>query len=72
MQPHQQRVVDEKTELDERLTKLIAFFENPVFVELPDDEQDRMKRQADHMTNYSVVLLFVMEEKKGRLLRLPI
>lgn len=56
MEPHQQRVVDEKTELDERLTKLIAFFNSQIFAGLPADEQDRMKRQADHMTNYSVVL----------------
>ena len=56
LQPHQQRVVDEKTELDERLTKLIAFFDSPIFAGLQTDEQDRMKRQADHMTNYSVVL----------------
>ena len=56
MEPHQQRVVDEKTELDERLTKLIAFFNSQIFSGLPTDEQDRMKRQADHMTNYSVVL----------------
>jgi len=56
LQPHQQRVVDEKTELDERLTKLIAFFNSPIFAGLPADEQDRMKRQADHMTSYSVVL----------------
>lgn len=56
LQPHQQRVVDEKTELDERLTKLIAFFDSSIFAGLPTDEQGRMKRQADHMTNYSVVL----------------
>ena len=56
LQPHQQRVVDEKTELDERLTKLIAFFNSPIFAGLQEDEQGRMKRQADHMTNYSVVL----------------
>lgn len=56
LQPHQQRVVDEKTELDERLTKLIAFFNSPIFAGLPADEQYLMKRQADHMTSYSVVL----------------
>jgi hypothetical protein len=56
LQPYQQRVVDEKTELDERLTKLIAFFDNPIFAGLDAAEQERMKRQADHMTNYSVVL----------------
>lgn len=56
MNPHQIRVISEKTELDERLKKLIVFFDNPIYVSLPIDEQDRLKRQADHMTNYSVVL----------------
>jgi hypothetical protein len=56
MQPHQQRVVDEKTELDERLMKLIAFFDNPIFAGLPADEQDRLKRQKEHMAGYSDVL----------------
>lgn len=56
MNTHQIRVINEKTELDERLKKLIAFFDNPIYLSLPLDEQDRMKRQADHMTNYSVTL----------------
>lgn len=56
MQPHQQRVIAEKSELDERLSKLIAFFDDAKFSGLPTDEQDRMKRQAEHMTHYSVVL----------------
>ena len=56
LQPHQQRVVDEKGELDERLTKLIAFFDSSVFNGISANEQGRMKRQAEHMTNYSVVL----------------
>lgn len=56
MQPFQQRVVDEKAELDEKLVKLIAFFDMDLFASLPSDEQDRMKRQASAMTDYSVVL----------------
>ena len=56
LQTHQQRVVDEKGDIDERLTKLIAFFDNSVFNGLSADEQGRMKRQAEHMTNYSVAL----------------
>jgi len=57
LQPHQQRVVDEKTELDEKLKKLGAFISSSsVFLSLPEDEQLRMKHQAMHMSNYSRVL----------------
>ncbi|MFC4923566.1 crAss001_48 related protein [Delftia deserti] len=54
--PHQQRVLDEKAELDDRSTKLQAFFSNPIFSGLPADEQDRMQKQAVAMQAYSQVL----------------
>lgn len=54
--PHQQRVVDETAELDDRLTKLNSFFDNAMFASLDDAEQERMKRQASAMTSYLQVL----------------
>lgn len=54
--PHQQRVIDEKTELDERLKRLAAFFGTHVFASLPLEEQDRLARQKQHMDAYSNVL----------------
>ena len=54
--PHQQRVLAERTELDDRLTKLQAFFSNPIFSGLPADEQDRLQKQAVAMQAYSEVL----------------
>jgi len=55
--PHQQRVVDEKNELDEKATKLSAFIgESPVFVTLDPEEQERMQVQNDLMWQYSEVL----------------
>lgn len=55
--PHQQRVLDEKRELDERLSKLDAFIlDNPLYLQLPADEQDRMTRQSKAMAAYSGVL----------------
>lgn len=54
--PHQQRVLAERAELDERLTKLQAFFSNPIFSGLPADEQDRLQKQAVAMQAYSEVL----------------
>lgn len=56
LQPHQQRVVDEKTELDDKRTKLLAFIESPKFAELPDAERGHLARQADVMREYSIVL----------------
>lgn len=56
MQPHQQRVVDEKNELNEKLDKLKAFFENPIFKGLSADEQGRLARQFDVMAEYSSIL----------------
>ncbi|CAB3742666.1 hypothetical protein LMG24238_06920 [Paraburkholderia sediminicola] len=55
--PHQQRVVDEKTELDFKRTALKVFIDsNPVFAGLPDDERGRLVAQYRVMTEYSVIL----------------
>lgn len=56
MQEHQKRVVEEKVELDTKLTKLSAFFQNTFFVGLDSAEQERLRRQYDAMLNYSVIL----------------
>lgn len=57
MQPHQERVVTEKRELDEKLDKLKAFIEtNATFKTLPEDEQGRLNRQFDAMAEYSSIL----------------
>lgn len=54
---HQQLVVDEKRELDERLAKLDAFIlDNPIWTTLDDDEKERMARQSKAMAQYSQVL----------------
>lgn len=55
-QPHQQRVVDEKAELDEKRAKLDAFFETERFNTLDIAEQARMRYQAVAMKEYSSVL----------------
>lgn len=57
MQPHQERVVVEKRELDEKLDKLKLFIEtNSIFKTLPEDEQHRLNRQFDVMAEYSNIL----------------
>ena len=57
MQPHQQRVVDEKTALDEKATALSNFIgTSPIFETLYPAEQERLKEQNDVMWQYSEIL----------------
>lgn len=53
LQPHQQRVVDEYKELQERTSKLGAFIlDNPIYLSLEQVEQEDMKIQYDSMCIY--------------------
>ena len=54
--PHQQRVVEEKYELDEKLGKLLSYFQSEIFSSLPDAERSRLRNQARFMDGYSAVL----------------
>lgn len=55
--PHQQRVVDEKRELDDKAKKLTDFIcANPMFKTLDKDEQHRLKEQYFVMGQYSEIL----------------
>lgn len=54
--PHQQRMVDEKADLDEKIEKLSNFFGTPVFGNLDAAEQQRLNAQGLAMTTYSVIL----------------
>lgn len=59
LQPHQQRVVEEKRELDERLAKLVDFIENnPTFKStvLIEAERNRLRRQRTKMEELSQIL----------------
>ena len=57
MQPHQQRVVDEKTELDKKANALSQFIGvNPIFGDIDPDEQDRLREQCEIMWQYSEIL----------------
>ena len=57
MQPHQQRVVDEKSELDTKAKALSEFIGNsPIFETLDPAEQERLKVQNDVMWQYSEIL----------------
>lgn len=53
---HQQRVIGEKAQLDDRLAKLDGFMGAPLFASLPEPEQKLLKLQADAMHVYRDVL----------------
>jgi len=57
MQPYQQRVVDEKSELDKKLCALGEFIEgNGIFEKLDAAEQCRLRMQRCVMQSYSQIL----------------
>lgn len=57
MQPHQQRVINEKSELDKKASALSEFIGlSDDFVMLEPAEQERLKIQNDIMWQYSEVL----------------
>lgn len=56
MEAHQERVITEKADLDEKIEKLRAFFTTPLFGGLDGAEQDRLSRQFSYMCSYSAVL----------------
>ena len=57
MQPHEERVVTEKNELDDKLVKLQDFIEtNKIFQLLPKEDKELLERQEVHMSDYSQVL----------------
>ena len=56
MQPYQQRVIDEKEDLDSKRDRLRAFFGTDLYRELDPIEQSRLNRQLEAMTLYSNIL----------------
>jgi hypothetical protein len=57
LQPHEQRVADEKEDLDEKAKALSEFIGNsPVFETLDHAGQERMRMQNDIMWQYSEIL----------------
>lgn len=56
MQPHQQRVVDERAELHAKMERLSGFTLSDTFAGLDRAEQDRLRRQLGWMAGYRAVL----------------
>lgn len=56
LQPHQQRVVKERAELEDKLGKLQTFITGERFAVVPDAEQGRLVLQHKLMESYALVL----------------
>lgn len=58
MQPHKQRVIDERNELSAKLAKLIVFTNSDSFTEIVEDERerDRLIQQKSIMAQYLDIL----------------
>jgi hypothetical protein len=54
--PHQQRVVDEHKDLQEKVVKLESFFYTDLFRTLDVAEQTRLRCQATFMQGYKKIL----------------
>ncbi len=64
LQDWQTRIIDEKRELDERMTKLDAFIQSEPFQSLPQRDQYLLQEQYEAMDRYSDIL-------KQRIARFP-
>lgn len=53
LKPHEQRVVAEKAELDEKITKLKAFMKSETGLSIPAIDHGLLRQQAEAMESYS-------------------
>jgi len=56
MEAYQQRVIDEKAELDDKKDKLHAFLTTDIFDSLPKRTRELMNVQYYAMCNYALIL----------------
>ncbi|MBI6548616.1 crAss001_48 related protein [Xenorhabdus lircayensis] len=56
IQPHQQRVMDEATELDERIAKLSGFIGDSIYRKLEEIDRFLLDTQLSAMKMYSEIL----------------
>lgn len=54
--PHQERVVEEKAGLEEKIGKLEEFVTGTIHSTLGEDEQKRLALQLHHVKEYATVL----------------
>lgn len=56
MEAHQQRVVVEAAELNEKITKLAEFFNSKIYAGIDPAEQSRLRKQHAIMHDYHDIL----------------
>jgi hypothetical protein len=57
MEPYQARVIDEKNQLDDKISKLGEFIDNnDQFIDLDEVDQVLLERQREVMEEYSDIL----------------
>lgn len=56
MEAHQESVLNEKLELDEKISRLAGFMGGSLFASLEDNERSRLSIQLQHMIGYSNIL----------------
>ena len=56
MEAWQERIIQERAQLDERLAKLNEFMGSEALLKLSSDEQQRLRYQHHYMTRYSDIL----------------
>ena len=61
MKPHQQRVVDERNDLDVKREKLHDFLHTDTYAKLDDGERGTLQAQYIVMGNYSDILQIRIE-----------
>ena len=61
LQPYQQRVVEEKAELDKKLSRLEAFMNSISFIEIDAQDAHLLREQWRCMTDYSNCLSLRIE-----------
>lgn len=62
LQPHQQRVIEERDALEEKITKLREFFGSKIYRELDRDDRALLSLQYNVMLEYADIL----ERRIGR------
>lgn len=56
MQPHEQRVVTEQKELQDKLVKLDEFMDGAIFPDLEPEDRKLLILQREYMANYNEIL----------------
>jgi hypothetical protein len=67
LQPHEIRVVEERTELVDKITKLHAFMASDFYETLDSTSQDYFEQQEVAMKNYADVLLYRINRFEGKM-----